>query len=422
MAEDNFRTPPVRDVPTAVSQRIEARVFAGISAQTRWGGTRWLGVAAAVVAIGALGLSVGHFLPKNNLETGQGVGLDSGQGQSGQAASSPSLDVHTATTDLDRCQNAVRGDARFPSRDQWQPLFQVTGPAITVTAARVAGKPLFCETTAAAVTVSIPDAVPAYVPGSRTGSVLITRDGIIAGVLDPGWRAPRVAVTTPQKDSYSGPAQSRDGLFVFVSPQSTANATMTIQGGSASRPLPLPGPATPPVTVADAGMSAGDRSSTRGKLLGQCIENAQSDVVDAGTWNPGAMVVVGGQRVIMAVNQLGISACVSETSRTQFLAYAARPLPAGVSRPALMGVAPTVGGRPLVAGVLPQGATQVELTLSGGATVVADVANSTFAVLLPASVVSSPAPSGPVVKDMSAITCRVLGASGQTLYSGPLAG
>jgi hypothetical protein len=46
---------------------------------------------------------------------------------------------------------------------------------------------LVCEATSTTVTLSDPDATPAYAPGSRTGLLLYTGTGLVAGVADPAW-------------------------------------------------------------------------------------------------------------------------------------------------------------------------------------------------------------------------------------------
>ncbi|WP_216216862.1 hypothetical protein [Amycolatopsis aidingensis] len=426
MPKEEFEMRPASDVPPQVAARVEAKVFAALDTEPQRRSRRWMGAAAAaaaaVVGLGVVGAAV---LANDPLGSSQAADRGSVSGDPGpaRAVSPPQLDPAKAQAELDRCRRAVGDDSRFPARDQWHPLFQVDGPAATVTAARVDGQPVFCETSKATVTVSVPGAAPAYVAGSRTGSLLMTPNGTIAGVLDPTWRAPQVKVTGPEKDSISGPVQSQDDLFVFLSVIPTRQDTTVTVVNGANPERALPRPTSDPVTVSTTGMPEADRSSPRSRLLGQCIDDAQSGVVDAPSWGPGAMVEAGEERLIMARNQFGVSACFQQEHRTTFLPYTGRlPSPGESGQPKLLSVAPAVDDRPLLAGTVPAPAARIELTLADDTVVTGDVANSTFAVLLPASSATPVATSGPTVKDMDKISCHLLGVDGQTLYDGPLMG
>lgn len=417
--DDEFGIPPMRDVPPAVAYRVEQRVFEDLPGGARRTTIRWIGAAAVAAVIVVASISA------VDLAGGSGTAGTNAAGQSEQAdGGAQTLDIAKATSDLDRCQQAVRADNRFPARSLWQPIFQVDGSGSTVTAARVSGKPVFCEITPATITISVPGAVPGYAAGSRTGTLLVTSAGTIAGVLDPAWQSARISVTSPDEDSYSGPVSNRDGLFVFVSPLHAAGAGITVvnAGSSGAVPQPLPPPSSSAITVDDSGMPAGDRSSPRGEALGDCLDHAESNVVDGDTWNAGAMVQVGGERLIMAVNPSGIGACLQQTGRTQFMTHVAGLPSAASSRPTLADVAPALADQPLLAGTVPRAATRMELLLDGGTTVAADVANGTFTALLPHSAESQPATGGPVVKDLAAITCHIFDATGRALYAGPLVG
>jgi hypothetical protein len=418
--DDGFDMPPMRDVPPAVAHRVENRVFEDLPGGTRRTTTRWIGAAAAAAAIVVASISAVH------LAGGSSTANTNAAGQSEQAGSGPqtlTLDTAKAASSLDRCQQAVRGDDRFPARSLWQPVFQVNGSGTTVTAARVSGKPVFCEVTPATVTISVPGAVPSYAAGSRTGALLVTSAGTVAGVLDPSWQSARISITSPDKDSYGGPVLNRDGLFVFISPLHAAGAGITVvnAGSSGAVPQPLPTPSSSAITVNDSGMPAGDRSSPQGKTLGYCLDHAESSVVDGDTWNAGAVVQTGGERLIMAVNPSGVAACLQEEGRTQFMAHVAG-LPSATSRPTLADVAPALADQPLLAGTLPDTANRMDLVLADGTTVEADVAKGTFAVLLPHSAESQPTMGGAVVKNLAAITCHIFDASGRTLYAGALVG
>lgn len=418
--DDEFEMPPMRDVPATVARRVEQRVFDNLPGDGRRTTTRWIGVAAAAAAIVVASISAA------DLAGGSGAANTNAAGRSEQAGGGEqtlTLDVAKAGSDLDRCQQAVRGDNRFPARSLWRPVFQVNGSGITVTAARVSGKPVFCEITPAAITISVPGAVPSYAAGSRTGALLVTSAGTVAGVLDPAWRSARISITSPDKDKYGGPVLNRDGLFVFVSPLHAAGSAITVvdAGSSGAVPQPLPPPSSSTITVDDSGMPAGDRSSPRGKALGDCLDHAESSVVDGDTWNAGAMVQTGNERLIMAVNPRGIGACLRQQGRTQFMTDVAVLPSVTSSRPMLADVAPVLADQPLLAGTVPDTASRMELVLDGGTEVEADVANGTFAVLLPHSAENRPAAGGEVVRNLAAITCHVFDATGRTLYAGPLA-
>jgi hypothetical protein len=392
MNGNNFNVPPVADVPAEARDRIEARVLPYLTDEQHGSRSKlWL-ASAAVVTLLAGGAVVLATQPESRPEPGPG----------------PILDIAKATSELDRCWEAARqsGDAdRFPDRAEWQPVLSVTGHKSTVTAVKAKGRPVFCETTKTRVTLSDPRAEPAFVPGTKTGAVLVTEVGTIAGVVDPSWSQTFVDATAKNKDGYNGPAQQKDGLFVFMSVVSPLNGSITVRPGADDPPMSLPQP-HPPINVVDSLYPPGDRTSERGKLLGECMAG-DAGAIDAQSWSPGAMVEANGERMIMATNPAGTSACLQQSERTQFMSYLA---PAGPSaKPTPLPIAPSVGGRPLIAGLLPVGTTRLQLTFAGGTTTDAEVLGRTFAALLP------PGAGAP-----GTITCKAFGHEGQMLYTGPL--
>src|SRR5439155_27010879 len=108
-----------------------------------------------------------------------------------------------------------------PNRRCWQPVFNYTFGPVKVTAARAAGKPLFCETTYTTATVSSVNAEPAYAAGSRSGAVLTTGLGTVAGVVDPSchgiW-----AEGTGSQAAWQAPATAKGGLFLLHGPGITS--------------------------------------------------------------------------------------------------------------------------------------------------------------------------------------------------------
>ncbi|MET0135278.1 MAG: hypothetical protein ABW215_16995 [Kibdelosporangium sp.] len=392
MNVNDFDVPPTIDVPADARDRIEARVLPHLADEQPSSRSRlWL-AAAAVAALLAGGAVVLAAQPESRPEPDP----------------ERTLDIAKAATELDRCWAAAQqsGDsARFPDRAEWQPVLSVTGHKSTVTAVKTNGRPIFCETTKTRVTLSDPGAEPAYAPDTRTGAALVTDVGTIAGVADPSWPQVFVQVTAANKDGYAGPAQQKDGLFVFMSVMSPLGGSITVSRGQDDSRIPIPQP-QPAVSVADPRYPPGDRASERGILLGQCLAKDPS-VIDAASWSPGAMVAASGERLIMATNPAGTSACFQQAERTQFMAYLAPvTLPA---KPTLLPVTPSVGGRPVVTGLLPAGTARLQLTFAGGGTVDADVLGGTFAALLP-----------PEAGAPATISCKAFGREGQLLYTGPL--
>ncbi|WP_018682299.1 hypothetical protein [Actinokineospora enzanensis] len=412
MTMDEFVLPAKRDVPAQVRERVWARVTAGIDGGderhhvgdrspgrqfARWGRVVVpVAVAVGVVAVAVGGLGAG----------GSGKTLDGAVGMGGLATGpvvvagvSAPLDKDSVAEQLERCWDTVRQSgsvARFPARDQWQASFQVSSPLVTVTAVKAGGKPFFCETTRATVHVTAPDQPPATIPGTATGALLASSNGPLAGVLDPAWPAVRVAVDAPSRDGEEGDAIVKDGMFVFL-PGLTGKVRVQAPDGTF---LPLPKPADPAVstrTLPDA---------DEGKLR-DCIRAARdfTVIVDEGTWSPGAAVEADGQRIVFAVNDAGVSVCVNQKVRAGFGSYLTT---APVTKPALLGIMPSLAGRPVMAGVVPPNAARTELIMPDGETVQADTARGTFVALLPE-------------ESDGKVRCKVYDAADNLLYDGPFA-
>jgi hypothetical protein len=381
MNRDDFEVPAMMDVPPDAYQRIEARVLADQARDSR--SKLWLAAAAAIVLVAG------------------GVAMVTTQ--SSEPAPPAGQMLPGSPDPLDRCWEALQRTSRddvVPDRALWQPVATASEPMSTVTAIKAGDKRFFCETTKSHVTVSDPDATPGYVSGAKTGSLLLT-DNAVAGFVDPSWPEVVVEVTAKNKAGYSGNAKVKDGMFVFVSVL-TADGTVTVGPGGHGQMVALPEP-PPPLAWSDLGLPRGDRTSERGKLLGQCITEA-GESVDSKSWGPGAMVEAGGERLIMATNPLGAGACFQQRDNAQFMPDMTT-LPKNA--PTVLGIAPTVGGKRLVAGVVPAAAVRTQLTLGDNTVVDADTANSTFAALVPA--------------DTDVTSCKVFGPDNQVIYTGPLA-
>ncbi|ALG11669.1 hypothetical protein AOZ06_36645 [Kibdelosporangium phytohabitans] len=119
-----------------------------------------------------------------------------------------------AEAQLDRCYAAALAVRAVPIRPQWKPVATSEVNGVTVTSARVAGKPLFCETTTTAVNVSDPDAVPANAGTTTTGVLFATANGTVAGVTDPRWRSFDLRVTVAPDNTVTAEPEVSDGLFV----------------------------------------------------------------------------------------------------------------------------------------------------------------------------------------------------------------
>ncbi|MET0238242.1 MAG: hypothetical protein ABW224_26610 [Kibdelosporangium sp.] len=318
--------------------------------------------------------------------------------------------VITPNPALDRCAAAVPG---APSRSEWEQAFESFFGDFKVIALRVVGKPVFCEVTPTAVTVST--AEPAYLPGTGTGLVMTTQLGTIAGVVDPSWAQPRI-----RTGGRIRPPTVVDGLFVagFKGP----DAVEVADEGKPWAVLPAAGPA--PVTVVDALQGpAPDRTSGRGKLLGDCVAAATrgGGVIDPDSWEPGAMAESGDGRVIVTRNAYGYSSCWYSLSMERVGAFG-RTRTAGrfyqADPSASRGPAPkTFAGHYetdddlLLYGVVPPESRRVQIVIDRVPPIEGDVAGSTFAVLLPRTVTGG--------LSIPQITYRLYNASGQLTYEGP---
>jgi hypothetical protein len=319
------------------------------------------------------------------------------------------LDSDQTAHELDRCWQATQQLSRvaqYPDRSGWWPVLSIAGPNSNVIAMRTPdSKPLFCETTRTGVSLSNPDVQTRYAPGTQTGSVFVSDIGTVAGVVDPAWDQVLVEVTSRDKDSFSGPATLKDGLFVFTSRVSTLDGTITVRASDRNPRLPLPYPAALYGTADPLPIPA-DRTSAAGKLLGECLGRAQG-VIDAATWQADAVVEANDERLIMATNTAGTSACYQQPQRTVFMPYLSRTVP--THGPELLPVISSVGGEPVIAGLLPSGGFRMQLTLADNTVLNSVTKNHAFAILLP-----------PNVGTLQTINCKVFGQDNKELYAGPL--
>jgi hypothetical protein len=417
---DELKLPSFQPLPPEVRDRLRQRVMTELDAPRRWASRLDrarppLAVAASVAVLAAGAMIVAQTVHDSSGGTGDTTTTTAPSATSGGAT----LNHPEADGELDRCWYALqqRGRAaQFPHRRTWHPVFNYTDGAVKVTAARAAGKPLFCETTYTTATVSDVNATPAYVQGRQTGAVLTTGLGTVAGVVDPSWRGIAGRGKNP---TWWASATTKDGLFLFRGKAITSDlAALEVGPVDASVDdvdawLPLPRAAAPAASVVDRPTKpAPDRTSNRGRPLNDCLTAAVqiTAVVDTESWAPGALLQDGGNRVIMARNEHGFASCSQVGGQTTFDGYRALRAAADNPNPAAI-VTMDVPGGLAVAGTVHHDCVRMQVMLPSG-TVEADVDNATFAVLIPSSDLGLGKPKTYNVK--------LLSADNVPIYEGPL--
>ncbi len=160
------------------------------------------------------------------------------------------LDIGLATSSMDRCWAALRAAGktdRVPAREDWVPLFTQVQGTDSVVAVAAAGKPMFCETTLTTVTVSDPDAAPAYEPGTRTGLLLHSATGLVGGIVDPAWETANLSMRkTDEPNGWSGfdlffsPVTRQFVRFTRTDPAKAQLSAGLTGGPDAWRPTRIP--------------------------------------------------------------------------------------------------------------------------------------------------------------------------------------
>jgi hypothetical protein len=306
---DDLLPPPRRPLPREVRNRMRATVLGGIRTPslTRTHRVRPPLAVAAGVAVLALGVTI----LTQSLAGPHGIPTGHRTTQTEAPGTPPALNLAAAATDMDRCWKAVANAGRtdgVPARSTWLPVFAVPdGDGATVTAVRADGKPLICETTRTTVTVSNPNASPAYGPGSLTGALLDSADGFVAGVVDPGWTAMQFVAVGKSGASNGGPGFYQDGMFVDIggfAPGGRYTVRQTVPGApppedmtvspAPDQPYPelkLPAAPAPLVATVDRPDPPTDRTSVAGRFLAECIAQSDNVVIDPDSWQP---LVMGG--------------------------------------------------------------------------------------------------------------------------------
>jgi hypothetical protein len=322
-------------LPPAVHARLRQRVFTQLAEPDH----PRVGRVPIVVAAAVVLLAVGVTVLAQSLQGQHGLIGAAGAGTTSSPV--PAFDPGVAQRDLDRCWSAIvraHKTSGVPARSAWQVVFgRHNDPDQDVIAVSAGDQHLFCETTLTSVTVSDPNARPAYAGGSGTGSLLVTPAGTVAGVVDPNWQSMVITSVSPAGSSLVRTAVMDQGMFIEFSGLPTGTgARFTVReldpGEGVEPNIPVGGESTPPssgrpgtgeshvelnlphapaplVSVQDRPTGVADRSSVNGKLLGQCIAKSDTAVADPQSWQPGASAQKGDQTVLMARNATHYAVC-----------------------------------------------------------------------------------------------------------------
>jgi hypothetical protein len=265
--------------------------------------------------------------------------------------------------------------------------------------------------------VTVSAAEPAYVPGTGIGLVLVTPLGTVAGAIDPSWRQPRI-----RTGEFVRAPTVVDGLFITGFKGNTK--VEAADGDNPASWITLPAPAQSPITVVDARQGPPpDRTSDRGRILEDCIRAAGAirGVVDPDSWEPGAMAKSTNGTLIAARNAYGYSSCWY-SNREPADGYFGDALIGGgyyqADKSASQGPAPILltlhieayGGQEILVGAMPADIRRVQVVIAGGSTFEADVANSTFAALMPPGEIAG-------ISDAK-LSFRLYDAAGRMTYEG----
>lgn len=369
--------PPRRDLPDNVRERLRTRVMGDQPGKSRSRGL--LATAAAVVLVaGALALST-------SIERTQPTATDP---TTTQADPTLPFSPPTMEEELDRCWAALVDAGKtdgYPDRSEWRGVVKDFGGG-NVTAAWAGETPIICATTPSQVTVSSPTATPEYLGDSRTGVLMRTESGVVAGVLDPTWSNVEVEYLYPDGAFNGGAAHQADGLFVFSSLENLRDPRLDLrirrlEPGQSVPVNPLDG--TPaglgpaPVTVFDR-LGAPDEYGQTGMTA--CLKDA--DVPDVESWEPGAdwMGRVGGRIIggggLLARNGDQMYVCDPFQTPNAFIDLGTHPLPAANDAPIRLAADLDF---PTVLGLVSADAAYVDVYF-GTFSLRTAVVNSTFAV------------------------------------------
>jgi hypothetical protein len=396
------RLPPRRELPGDVRERLRDDVLTRLGRPRRG---RWAPVAAAVV------LLVG----------GVAVGTQMWRVEPPQELSGPASDPAAHT--LDRCWAAAQlaGKAdRLPARESWGSPTRVEQGDHVGIAFLAAGKPAFCETTATTVTLTNPDAQPAYAEGSRTALMLYTSTGLAAGIADPAWA--RIELSREDGLGHTMEEVTKD-THLFISLTQTPPAMGALWAGrwdkdQFERTWPraeLPAPPPPLFSVTD---QAGERTSPAGQALKDCLDGLTEPLADAGSYQAGILLESGNFRLVPARNAVHSIACTTgpdptrpegKSSQVHVDTFTGKSI--SVRRMAV----PELGGKVPFVGIVPQSGASMVADFGTGKPENVPVANGTFATWLPDSAKAADARG-------EAIWVKPLDTDGKTLFNGWVGG
>jgi len=369
--------PPRRTMPDDVRERLRTRVLGDQPGRSRSRGR--LAAAAAVTLV------AGGLVLSTSVDRTQPTADDPTTTQTDPA---PPYTLPTMEEELDRCWAALVEAGKtdgYPDRSEWRGVVKDFGGG-NVTAAWAGETPIICATTPAYVSVSSPTATPEYLEDSRTGVLLRTESGVVAGVLDPTWSNVEVEYLYPDGAFNGGAAYQADGLFVFSSLENLRDPRLDLrirrlEPGQSVPVNPLDG--TPaglgpaPVTVFDR--PGGPHEYARTNLAG-CLQDA--GVPDVERWQPGAewlgrvggRVFGGGGVLTRNGDQMGV--CEQNQTPNAFIDLGTHPLPADGEPPIRLRADLDF---PVVMGLVSAGAAYVDVHF-GTFSLRTAVVNSTFAV------------------------------------------
>ncbi|MEU4520919.1 hypothetical protein AB0F52_19720 [Amycolatopsis sp. NPDC024027] len=394
---DDLGLPLRQKLPDDVRARLRTEVRQGLTKPRRRKHV-WYAAAAAVVVLAA-----GAVVATQAIRPRPVAGPASGPPPSRQEPHPLTLDVRVATSSLDRCWAAVQaaGKAdRLPPRQDWVPVFTQGSRTDSVVAATAAGKPMFCETTETTVTLSDPEATPAYAPGTHTGLLLYSATGMAGGILGPDGDGSYLDARTEGGDSsvsqtFVSPITRQ---FVGVTRSDPARTTLTI--GKPRQPgTTLPAAPPPLLSAVDRPVTT-DRTSSAGRALGDCLAAAELEVVpDAAAYAPGPLLETDDYLVVLGRHGDRFVVCTTEPDYRRPGKTRVRAFPSGLppekpqASPLIVdtlghpqtGAPPGVARRPFAA-ALPVTAATAVVDFGSGASTETHVVDGMVVVWAPANI------------------------------------
>jgi len=389
---DELGLPPRRELPDDVRMRLRAAVRQDMA--KRRPSRVWYAAAAVVV------LAVGAIVATQVIRHQPVAGPAQAPPPSQDDPNPLTLDVQVATSSLDRCWAAVQAAGktdRVPPREEWVPLFTTVMQADSVVAVTADGKPMFCETTETTVTLSDPEATPAYAPDTRTGLLLHSATGMVGGILAPDGYGLFLDSRTEDGDNmsqaiYFSPVTRQ---FVVVTASDPARTTLTINRQTQVGEKTLPAAPPPLLSVVDRPVTA-DRTSPAGRALGDCLAAAELDAVaDAAAYAPGPLLETDEYRVVLGRYGNRFAVCTTEPDyrrpgKTRTRAFSdgfgpqTRTLMVDTLGHPQRGAPPGKARRPFAA-VLPPAAVKATVDFGSGASTEAGVVDGMVAAWAPAN-------------------------------------